>query len=64
MESAFNFPSPGRPGQRTPTKNVNVEVRDGFPAVTAVVDDQPVTVFLEAGLRGDFSSLQQKMSQE
>ena len=45
-------------------ENVDVQVRHGFAAVRAVVDDEPVAAFLQTNLVRDFGVLEQQMAQQ
>ena len=52
-----------RPGHVASAENVDVQVRHGFAAVRAVVDDEPVAAFQIQFLR-DFGGLEQNVSKQ
>src|ERR1019366_5181420 len=52
------------PGQVASAENVDVQVRHGFAAVRAVVDDEPVAAFFQAHLVRDFGGLEQNVSEQ
>ena len=45
-------------------ENVDVQVRHGFAAARAVVDDEPVAAFFSNPLVRDFGGLEQQMAQQ
>ena len=51
------------PGHFAAAQDVEVQVRDGFAGVRAVVEDEAVAVF-EAELFGDFCGFQEQMSED
>src|SRR5271169_4057783 len=52
-----------RPGHVASAENVDVQVRHGFTAVRAIVDDEPVAV-LQTQLLRDFGGLEQNVSEQ
>ena len=48
----------------TAAENVAVQVRHGFAAVRAVVDDEPVATFFQTNFVRHFGGLEQKMSEQ
>ena len=55
--------SAGRPGEVATAEDVAVQVRHGFAAVRAVVDDEPVAAFQIQFLR-DLGGLEQQMAEQ
>ena len=54
----------GRPGQGTPAEDMAVEMRHGFAAVTAIVDDQPIAGVFQPRFLSDLGSFQEEMTEE
>jgi hypothetical protein len=53
-----------RPGHRTAAEEVDVEMRNRFPAIAAVIDHEPESGILDAERAGDGAGSEEKMAEE